>query len=430
MSRYHGWVPGVARVLVLSGLLLWCARVDAQPAAVRTSFSTADPDPSAEQPTLGIRALPLESRTELLENVGRDTPGVLWLEDGVGISGGTAEETHLTLDGVRVSRLTIPLAMLSTTQIHRAGYGAPLADVTGGAVAGVTRPDSDRWSASLDSFQDRREPRAETVGVTAAGPLLKRRLHLLVGVQLGREQFEPTGDPEGILPSTPAIEGPDARAGLKLSFIPRPGQRLELLAIGTMASQENAAEIGREKDAQPRWEDAYGLLALRWGGRFGRSWLARAHLALEGSGTRLFPKQCLTRPDCYELPIILNSLPRRVQSGNYELRSEHDQRSAETQLSVQRALPDRFGSQWAVRAGSRLQLGWRERLWQMPGNQVDEYSASVPTSRTSYYANDPRLEPPRTGPVRTSWDTLRAVQFVELPVRAFPGCTCCRGWVW
>ena len=40
-------------------------------------------------------------------------------------------------------------------------------------------------------------------------------------------------------------------------------------------------------------------------------------------------------------------------------------------------------------------------------------------SRTSYYANDPRLEPPLTGPVRTSWDTLRAVQFVELPVRAF-----------
>ena len=170
-----------------------------------------------------MRALPLESRTDLLDNVGRDTPGVLWLEDGVGISGGTVEETHLLLDGLRLSRLSVPLAMLSTAQVLRRGYGAPLADVTGGAVAAVTRPDSDSWSASLDSFQDRRESRAETVGVTAAGPVLKRRLHLLVGLQLGRQQFEPTGDPEGILPATPAIEGSDGRAGLETELHPPSG---------------------------------------------------------------------------------------------------------------------------------------------------------------------------------------------------------------
>jgi hypothetical protein len=425
-SGYHRGVRGTCPLVVL-GLALTAgvaraqdaANVNSSPAAVRTSFSAADPDPTAEQPQLGMRALPLESRTDLLENVGRDTPGVLWLEDGVGISGGTAEETHLMLDGLRVSRLSAPLGMLSTGQVHRAGYGAPLADVTGGAVAGFTRPDSDRWRASLDSFQDRREPRAETVGVTAAGPVLKRRLHLLIGLQLGRERFEPTRDPEAILPDTPAIEGPDGRVGLKLSFTPRPGQRLELLALGTMASQENAPELGRGKDSQPRWEDSYGLLAARWGGQFGQSWLARAHLALEGSGTRLFPKLCLTQPNCYEIPIMLNRFPRQVQSGNYELRSEYHQRSAETQLSVQRALPDRFRTQWAVRAGSRLQLGWRERVWQVPGNELNEWLGTLPGSRTSYYANDPRLEPPLTGPVRTSWDTLRAVQFVELPIRAF-----------
>jgi hypothetical protein len=416
-------VRGRTRLLVLSGLSAWTAVARAQNAAITTSHSSADPDPAAAEPGLEAWALPLESRTDILDHVGRDTPGVLLLDGGLSIHGSSVRETQLLLDGIRVSRLRAPAAMLRGVQVLRAGFGGALADVTGGAVGATTRNAAGTWHGTVDLFRQSKEfpePDARALSAVAAGPLVKGRLDLLVSAQTDQETFEPRHDPQGFFAATPEVEVRNHRSGVKLAMVPGAGHRIELLGVGSFRRQDNTTTLGYNPEAQPRLEEGYGLGAIRWRALFGNRWLVGAHLGLEGTTTREFPRQCLTRPDCDHIPLVMAG---GATAGNFDRRFQQDERALDSAVDAQLTLPARANWQSSLRIGSRLRNATLDRERLIPGGQLNVFVFNgpvlAPEARITYYANDPRVAPPEFGPIRFRAEQLQALQFVEWPMRVF-----------
>ena len=393
-----------------------------QDATIVEAHRTGDPDPAAPGAGLDAWALPLDSRTDLLDHVGRDTPGVVLREAGLSIHGAQPHETQLMLDGVRVSRLRAPIAMLQGVYVARAGHGAALADVTGGAVGAVTRAAPDRWVGTVDLFRGWGHPQDGAITAAVAGPLLANRLHLLVSGQTERQSLEPRSDPQGLLPPTPEVDVLTHRGGLQLMFHPAARQRIALLAVGSLSGRDNTATLGYTPEAQPRWEERHGLLALRWRGGDGRAWQAGAHLALEGTGTREFPQLCLTRPDCDYLPVNrLSSIG--LVFGVFDHRQEDRERRLDAAAWLLLALPGPGNWRSSLRLGWRLERDSMERAFSVPGDQLNEFiligSALARDRQTQYFTNDPRRGGARLGIMKTRLETLQGLQFVEWPVQAF-----------
>ena len=114
----------------------------------------------------------------------------------------------------------------------------------------------------------------------------------------------------------------------------------------------------------------------------------------------IYPRLCADRPDeCDHIPAVVQRFPRRQESA--------EQRQPPARRSVRPAVPEpvqlvpvataRLGEH-VLRAEGQLLLRSRtSAACPAPGDMVTEYNGNVPAQRTTYFSNDPRLEPARYG---------------------------------
>ena len=298
-----------ARLLLLTAVVGWGAAAQAQPppVTVESRVRAAESGAAAEgEEALGLRGLPLESRTDLIPYLQIHLPGVVPDGAGLSIHGGAAHENRYTADGLGVSRLRAPLILLRDLQVARAGYGADLGDVPGGLVAVQTRAPGARWRAGADAAQEIGDPDGQVVSAWAGGPLVGQRLMLMTALELERTDRKGLEDYELLARTGTPIERRGGKPGLKLVYLPGTNHRLELLGIAALGRQDNDLRLNSSEvllgDAQPRLQERYGLLGLRWLGRLGARVGAQAQLGVERTDDRETPLICLTRPDCDDLP--------------------------------------------------------------------------------------------------------------------------------
>ena len=263
-------------------------------------------------PPATLEQLPLESRTHPLLFVGDHVPGVVAVEGGLSIHGGEARETALFIDDARTSRLVLPLGMLERLSVLTAGYGAALADVTGGAVVATTRRETRRLSLDVGHAREmgRRSDDVTSAGRGhAAGP----RSPVLAGGgrtaarALGRDAAIRTGScPPHPIP-------PSGQCGGRRSSIwlprGRPADR-SCWARATSAARTTAhAWASASEAAAPLRVRRRGAVRPLGGRRWASAWSGRAQLYGERNGQREQPLACVGATECLATPKVAD-LPR------------------------------------------------------------------------------------------------------------------------
>jgi hypothetical protein len=397
---------------------------DESPGLAQSLAVQAAPVPEREPPPgdqaaspASLEQLPLESRTRLLLYVGDHVPGVVAVDGGLSIHGAEARETALYVDDARASRLVLPLGMLDRLSVLTAGYGAPLADVTGGAIAATTASETRSLSLDVGHARELGRHNDDVTSLAVGTPLVRDRLWLRVAADLQLQRLDGPQDPAGFFPASPDVTQRTGRAAAKLIWLPGADHHLELLAAGSFDRQDGIATVGVAPDAQPRYESGDLALSARWAAALGRRLTGRLQLYGERNRLHEQPLSCVPA-GCFE-PATIQTFPVRYVWGSWTRDSEIVQRAIELVAAVAAPLP---GTDWlrpSLRLGTRARASDQHAALSVPGDSILEYQGMVPLARTEYYSNDPRLAGPTFGWVRRQASALRAVQSLEVPLALF-----------
>jgi hypothetical protein len=406
-------------VVVLWGALAAAAEPDEEvqvaPAAAHDAAPVA----------LDQALLPLESRTSIVDAVGRYVPGAtLSADGGLRLRGGRPQDTAGTIDGVRTDRLVLPPGLVDRVAVVDAGYGAAQADVAGGLVQVGTRSAGAGLAVGIDLFHELRDRQSTVLAPAVSGPLWSGELSYVLAArgELIREQ--PAHDPAGAFPDPPRTEARALSGGLKLTWLPEPRQRFDALLLLDENRRDNGGGFDVAPEAQPAY-DSRGLLAtLRWTVTFASGVRARVHLAHLRDSSEELPVLCRTRTgDCDSVAPSLQLVPRTSLYANW-IRHSQDQRSAWEVAGVVEAPV--AGAGWLthrLRGSSRVRPGGVSTRQLVPGNRFVEWNARSPERQTEAFANDPRFEPGQGGALRSQATTLETVHALEDQLQLGPRLT-------
>jgi hypothetical protein len=399
---------------VFAVALAHSAQAEELPVIGQSALTT--PSRSEEQRDLGLEMLwlPVDSRDSLTDFAGRNLPGATLTPDGLVLRGARPQDTAFELDGLRVRRLSLPLGMVERFDLATMGYGAPWNDVMGGVLSATTRSGDNRLHVDVDVYDERRENvTSNAASATVSFPILKDRLFLLVAARGDDSKEDASADPEGILTDPPDVTWRTLDGGLKLTWIPVPGQRVESLTLLELGRQDHTRGLGIEEEAQPTYGETQWTTSLRWSGRLGERLAAHAQAGFQRLRTEEEPLGCRTHAsDCDLVPRTIQKFPRRVVQGNWA--NHAIERDADWQLraGVDALVHEGPRVRERLRLTSRLRtarIAWASRT---PGDRLIEYNQG-PEAETSYFANDPRYAAPQFGWFSTgssSWTTTHALE--------------------
>jgi hypothetical protein len=400
-------------------LLAHAAQADDLPVIGQAAVTT--PTRSEEQRDLGLELLwlPVESRTSLTDYVGRNLPGAaLDTEGRLLLRGGRAGDTALELDGLRVGRLSLPVGMVERLDLATAGYGAEWSDVLGGVVSVTTKAADNRLHVDADLFDERAElVETRTFTGTVSLPLVKDKLFLLVSTHDELSGTPALRDPEGITSDTPPLSSRTLGGGLKLTWVPHPSHRLELLALLDDVRRDNLPVLGLELEAQPTFSDQQLTLALRWSGRLGERFSAHGQVAYQSLRSEESPVLCRTLPTCDFVPPTIHDSARPIQTGNWLRHAVERDTEWQVAESVEARVKDGPRVRERLRYSARLRLAHLAYRSSVPGDTLTEFNQQSPEAQTTYFSNDPRVQPARFGWFSTADSWWTSVHTLESETR-------------
>lgn len=379
---------------------------------------------SEEERDLGLELLwlPVESRDSLTDFAGRNLPGATLSADGrLIVRGGRPEDTALELNGLRVRRLTLPLGLVERFDLATAGYGAAWSDAMGGVLSVTTKSVSNRLHVHADLFGEahanptrRGDPIPSGVAEASASlPLVRDKLFLLAAVRSVDIEHPDDEDPEGRLPDSAGLHTQGLGSGLVLTWLPRPGQRLEALGLFDVTTRENGGGVGVLREAQPFFGDRQFTASVRWVGRLGQRLDGQAQVGYLGLRSEEAPLSCRTDGAiCDTIAPQVQLYPRRIISENWYRHTLERTREWQLAAGVDARLYEGTSVRERLRFTSRLRasrLRWDSRV---PGDRYTELQMD-PSSESITFADDPRLGPPRMGWFSTSsswWTTTSSLE--------------------
>jgi hypothetical protein len=403
------------RRLLGSVVVLLLARGAAGAGPAELAVQTAPPAAHDATAPLDPERLPLESRTSVVDTVGRYVPGAtLTADGGLRLLAGRPQDTAATIDGVRTDRLVLPPGMVERVAVIDAGYGADQADVAGGLVQVGTRSAASDLRVGVDLFHELRDRQSTVLAPVVSGPLWSGELSYVLA---GRGELigeQPAHDPTGAFPDPPRTRARALSGGLKVTWMPEPRQRFDALLLMDENRRDNGGGFDVAPEAQPA-HDSRGLLAsLRWMATFASGVSVRAHLAHLRDSSEELPVLCRTRTgDCDSVAPSLQLVPRTSLYANW-IRHSQDQRSAWEAAGLLEAPVAGAGPvTQRLRASSRLRPGGLSARQLVPGNRFVEWNARSPERQSETFANDPRFEAGQGGVLRSQATTFETVHSVE-----------------
>jgi hypothetical protein len=366
------------------------------------------PSRSEEQRDLGLEMLwlPVESRDSITDYAGRNLPGAALSADGrLIIRGGRAQDTALELNGLRVRSLSLPLGLVERFDLATAGYGAAWSDAMGGVLAVTTKAVSNRLHVDANLFgESHANPTKQgdpipfgVAEASASMPLVRDKLFVLAAVRSVDTQNPADKDQEGIIPDSAGRHTRGLGGGLVVTWLPRPGQRLEGLTLLDITTRENGGGLGVLEEAQPFFEDRQLTSSLRWSGRLGERLEGTALVGYQGLRAEEAPLRCRSEGEsCDGIAPQIQLFPRMIASQNWYRHIVERTREWQLGAGLEARLHEGASVRQRLRFTSNLrasQLRWDSRV---PGDRYTEFQID-PAHESTTFVDDPRFGPPRMG---------------------------------
>jgi hypothetical protein len=364
--------------------------------------------------------LPHDSRNAVFNQITNYTAGTI--RSGR-MRGGGANQTLLTMDGFNMLRQFPTLKSSSAYEIQSAGYGPDNVMASGGVVNLTSRSGSNKLEVELTAtgenyltkfFLDKLDARNRDyfyiLNPSIAGPIIKDRLWYSLNAELLTNRTARLRDPEGIQPDPlPLIEN-YYKGTFKLTWQVTSRNKLQSVSNFDHYFPVNRnAALGVDRDAQNRAISFKHFTGLIWESVLSDSVVFRSQAGLVSTSADYYPNRCVDEPDvCDFIPAIIQKYPRMQ---TYQNATQHDRNNLISFQFINRLEffhQSRALGEHNVQIKDNLITQNQTDRRSVPGDMVYEMNGG-PEALTTYYSNDPRLEPARYGWYISPTNSLRNV---------------------
>ena len=355
-----------------------------------------------------VEGLPHGSRDNVHSQVVNDVAG------GINgrIRGGAANQTIYMQDGFDIRGQVPTLKTSAAYEVNTGGYGVDNPMASGGSINMVTKSGSNRHEFEFNATADTSWLRLGTdsldspnptflyfVNPLVSGPIIKDRLWFLFNTEVYFQQIGRDRDVEGIFPDPPPYRKWVPKGTAKLTWQMSARNKLQSLTNFDFPFEQNRrAALGVDRNAQ---EDRRGrrlFQGLIFESLLTDTFVFRSQVGFTSVPMHIYPRLCEDRPaDCDHIPAVVQRLPRRQDLQNNGNHQRDDLYALQFQNRFNWFLSDGPFGEHVLEVKDNFYWEQDIRRLSRPGDMVTEYNGLVPAQRTTYFSNDPRLEPPRYG---------------------------------
>jgi hypothetical protein len=335
--------------------------------------------------------------------------------------GGSSTQTILTMDGFNMLRQYPTVKASAAYEIQSAAYGAENAWAPGGVVNLVTRSGSNKFELELNATADHeslefgRDSTDPTnsgffyiINPTVSGPIIKDKLWYSANVEFLTRNQGRNRDAAGVLPDPL----PDLRywhkGTVKLSWQVTQRNKLQSVTNFDEFWQRQRQGLGFADDAQGRHRSRNYFSGLIWESILTDSIVFRSQAGFIHNQRHTFPQSCVDDPaHCDHIPATVQIFPSRLTSGNLNTHERFSTYSLQFVNRLEFFLAHKVLGEHHIQLKDHYVRQSDISRLSTPGDQIEELNGPARDSLTTYYSNDPRLEPARFGWFITTWGSSR-----------------------
>ena len=367
-----------------------------------------------------VDSVPHDSRNNVFQQVSNYTAGSI---RGGRIRGGGSGQTMYTMDGFNMLRQFPTLKSAAAYEVQTAGYGADNVMAAGGVVNLASRSGSNKFELELVGSAEHSRMKLFTDGLDPAtsdyfhiinplvsGPIIKDRLWYSLNAELHLQKISRGRDVEGIQPDPLPLTSYFYKGTFKLSYQLTGRSRLQSVTnFDHYFPNNNTAGFGITRESQTRAKSYKYFTGLIWDTLLSDALLFRSQLGMVRTTGDYHPTRCVDDPGtCDYVAPVIQKYPRQQTLYNATTHDRNDLLSFQfiNRLGLFWSRP-RFGEHDVQLTNNLITQSSVDRS-SVPGDRIYELNGG-PEALTTYYSNDPRLEPPRYGWFISSARSLRNV---------------------
>jgi hypothetical protein len=356
-----------------------------------------------------VENLPHGSRDNIHSQVVNDVAGGM----NGRIRGGAGRQTIFSQDGFEMRGQFPTLKSSAAYEINTGGFGVDNPMAAGGTINLVTKSGSNKFefefnavadSNRLQFFRDEQDSPAPSytyyINPMVSGPIIKDKLwfHFNTESHIIQEVRDP--DVEGIFPTPDAYRKFIQKGTLKLTWQVSSRNKLQTLTNFDSPHEYNQrGTLGIAPEAERIRHGFRFMQGLIWESLLSDSLVLRSQVAyMIPISQHIYPRLCADQPvECRHTPAVRNSFPRATEYGNDRQETREEQYSVQFQNRVEWFLTSKTLGEHALQLKDNFYAEQDIRKFSRPGDKYYEYNGTIPDALTTYYSNDPRLEPERYG---------------------------------
>ncbi len=355
-----------------------------------------------------VDSLPQPTRDTAFSNMVSNVSGAI---RGVRMRGGNDNQTVFTMDGFNMLGQSPTMKSAAAYEIQGGGYGADNPTASGGLVNLVSRSGSNRYEVEMagsvqtrqmEFFRDGTDSQNgssySVVNPTISGPIVKDRLWFSTNVEYHLIRDARDKDPAGILPDPPLAQKQILKGTIKFTWQATPRNKITSVSNFDEVWEYNRRGIGVTEDAQEDRRGRRWFSGLIWEALLTDKLVFRSQVGAITVPQHIYPRLCLTNPNCDFVVPVSNTYPRTVYYNNDNNNHErNDTVSLEFINRIEYFLATKSLGEHDLKLSDTFRVERATNRTARPGDSFLEYNGDIPLQLTSYYSNDPRYETPRYG---------------------------------
>ena len=356
-----------------------------------------------------IEAIPFRDTVNQFRDIVHSAPGSINLR----VRGASATQTAFLEDGFEIRDIFPPIRSAQAFEVQTSAYGADAPTWSGGVSNMVTRSGSNDFEFQFQAltvgswgelFKDNLDTNAGInrwmVNPTISGPIIKDKLWYHLNIEVTETTTPIPRDLTLTLPEqTPQFSVFPKVVG-KVSWQVTPRNKIELLFNGdTPYIQNNRLTPGVADSAnQDRLAQRY-FAGATWESLLTNNLLFRSQAGWIAFFEEIQPAICRTldAATCLNASNTRQTAPQVLETGNSPVHTIRNQQSLQFINTLEYFLSTAHFGEHKLRLRDFVLVDRDIRSTVTPSNFNYETVAGVPTFRTEFFANDPRLAPGQYG---------------------------------